>query len=92
MAAEGHAHVEAREPSTGQSLLMASACSSSEITMRMLIRKGASVNGQCNKGWTALHHCIASGTSHLYMADQLISRGAKTEVRDLISVTSSTSC
>lgn len=79
--------VEAREPSTGQSLLMASAISSSEISMRMLIRKGARVNGQCNKGWTALHHCIASGTSHLYMADQLISRGAKTEVRDLLGVT-----
>ena len=73
-------HVELRA-STGQSLLMASACSSSEITMRMLIRK-VSVNGQCNSSWTALHHCIASRTSHLYMADQLISRGAKTEVRD----------
>jgi hypothetical protein len=79
--------VEAREPSTGQSLLMACACSSSEISMRMLIRKGARVNGQCNKGWTALHHCIASGSSHLYMADQLISRGARTEIRDLIGVT-----
>ncbi len=79
--------VEHREPSTGQSLLMATACSSSEISMRMLIRKGGRVNGQCNKGWTPLHHCIASGTSHLYMADQLISRGAKTEMRDMIGVT-----
>ena len=78
---------DVREPETGQSLLMAAAISNSDILIRMLLRKGGKVNGRCNKGWTPLHHCIASGTPYLYIADQLISRGAKTEMRDNIGVT-----
>ena len=78
---------DVREPETGQSLLMAAAVSNSDILIRMLLRKGGRVNGRCNKGWTPLHHCIASGSPYLYIADQLIGRGAKTEMRDNIGVT-----
>ena len=78
---------DAREPETGQSLLMAAAVSNSDILIRMLLRKGGRVNGRCNQGWTPLHHCIASGSPYLYIADQLIGRGAKTEMRDNTGVT-----
>jgi hypothetical protein len=73
---------DVREPETGQSLLMACAVSNSDITIRLLLRRGGKINGRCNKGWTPLHHCIASGSPYLFIADQLISRGAKTEIRD----------
>lgn len=79
--------VEAREPETGNSLLMCSAYAHSEILIRMLVRKGGRLAGRSNNGWTALHHCIASGTSHLYIADLLIERGSRTEARDAQGVT-----
>ena len=83
-------HGDVREPETGQSLLMCAAISNSDILIRMLLRKGGKVNGRCNKGWTPLHHCIASGTPYLYIADQLMGRGEYFKRRERASRNGST--
>ena len=79
--------VDAREPGTGDTMLMSSVASGNPMVVKTLLRRGAKVNARNNRGWTALHCAVGSDVPQPEITNILMDNGAKLEGRDAMGVT-----
>lgn len=68
----------------GNTLLNIAAQNGHKEMMKTLLKRGCDINGQNNKGQTALHFCFAYGYTDL--AEWLISKGADDQLRNVFGL------
>ena len=79
--------IDAREPGSGDTMLMCATHSGNPSVIKTLIRRGADVMARNNRGWTPLHCAVGGETPQPEITNILMDNGAKVEGRDSMGVT-----
>ena len=79
--------IDAREPGSGDTMLMCAVLSGKTMLVKTLLRRGAKINARNNKGWTALHCAVGAEDPQPEMTNVLMDGGIQVEAKDNAGVT-----